>query len=191
MDILHQLDALATFIWKDAFVVFAVIWIHEGMRVLSTGGQRRRGIKVLLPGILVVVFMASVSLWVSHTLGNVAETLILPFATELPPDWGSDMAAEKRESSSRVYASVVFTRSGKLGNYFDQSSGWKPYCPTEADIALRDQSVGVKAQLQQVDKDANSAAYRWLTFGFIAALVGWLTGHKERNTSESKGSGSI
>lgn len=180
MDILHQLDALANFIWKDALVVFAVIWVYDGTRILTIGGQQRRGIKVLLPGIVFLVLMASISFWVSHMMGAVAEKIVLPVKTELPADWGANMTSEKRENASRAYASVVFTSSGKLGNYFDQSSGWKPYCPTAQDIALRDQSVIVQSQLKQVDKDANFAAYHWLVFGFIAALVGWFTGRKER-----------
>lgn len=182
MDILHQLDAMASFIWKDAVVVFAIVWVHEGTRILAAGGQQRRGIKVLLPGILVLVLMVSISFWVSHMMGNVAQKLVLPFKTELPPECVANMAPEKRESSSRAYASMVFTQSGKLGHYFDQAGGWKPYCPTEQDIALRDQSVVTQTQLQQVDKNADSAAYSWLIFGLVAALIGWSTGRKERKT---------
>ena len=52
MDMLHQIDAMTSFIWKDVVVVFAIVWVYEGTRILAVGGQQRRGIKVLLPGIL-------------------------------------------------------------------------------------------------------------------------------------------
>ena len=179
MGMIHQLDALASFIWNNALIVFVIVWVHEGTRILAIGGQRRRGIKVLILGVLPLLFLVSIQFWVSHTMRTVGETLALPPHIELPTEWGADMASEKRESSSRAYASTVFARSGELVHYFDRSGGWKLYCPTKEDIASRDQTVAVQSQLEQVEKGANSAAYGWLVFGFVAALVGWATGRKE------------
>ncbi len=183
MDILHHLDALVDFLWKDALVVFAIVWIHEGTRILAIGGQQRRGVRVLLPGIVIMVLMVALSLWISHMMGSFDEKRVLSAQAELPPTWGANMPSELRESSSRTYASTVFAVSGKTRHYFDQLSGWKPYCPSEKDIALRDESVATQTQLQQVHKEWNSAAYRWLDFGFLAALVGWFTGRKQRYES--------
>ena len=179
MDTLHSLESIVDFIWKDAIVVFSIILVHEGTRILALGGQRRQGLKSLISGVILLLVMIVLAFWVSHMMGQVSDSVPTGPKTLLPVDWAADSPPEKREYASRVFASMAYVDSGKLTSYFDAASGWKPYCPTEQDVALHDQSVTVKNQLRQVESDAKSSIYSWLTFGLISALAGWFTGRKE------------
>src|SRR5271169_2254494 len=180
MDMLHQLDSVARFIFNNALVVFAIIWLHEGTRILAIGQQQRRGIKLLAPGILLLVLMVALQFWVSRTMGNLAEAMAKSVQTELPANWGANLDSENREHSSLAYASTVFTQSGKLVHFYDRSGELKSFCPTEKDIALRDQTITALSNLQYVGENAKSSVFSWLVFGCVSALVGWLTGRKER-----------
>ena len=182
MDALQSLEAIGDLIWKDAVVVFSVIWVYEGTRILALGVQRRRGIRILIPGVCLLLVMIGLAFLVSHTMRKVSDSMPNAAKIVLPADWGADSPPEKREFASRTLASMAYVDSGKLTTYFDAASGWKPYCPTERDVELRDQAVVVKNQLRQVESDAKSSIYRWLTFGLISALAGWFTGRKERKT---------
>jgi hypothetical protein len=183
MEILKQLDVFANFVWKDAIVVFAIVWIYEGTRILVAGESKKRGFRALLPGVILMVCMASVSLWVSQSMVSLSNALNLSHTEELPADWGPTLSPDIREKSSRAYASVVFTSSGKLVNYFDQAGNSTLYCPSEKDITLRDQTVVVRAQMQQVSKDAYSSVFRWLVWGVAASLLGWFAGRRKSQTT--------
>jgi hypothetical protein len=180
MDVLHELDSMFDLVWKDAMVVFTITLIYEGSRLLAVGRQFREGVKTLLYGLSLLILMIAMAVWVSHMMGKVSDSFVGHTYSDLASDWGSSLSSGERESASRSYASVVFTGSGKMTRYFDKTSGWQPYCPTEKDVALRSESVVVQANLQQVKADASSSVLRWLTFGFISALVGWFAGRKER-----------
>ncbi|OHX36004.1 hypothetical protein BJL95_22390 [Methylomonas sp. LWB] len=81
-----------------------------------------------------------------------------------------------------MLASFAYVDNGILTKYFDKQYGWKAYCPNEKDIALHDQKLTTKMQVQQVENDAGSSIYRWIVFGLISALVGWFAGRKVRKT---------
>lgn len=180
MDILHHLDTLADLIWKDAIVVLSIIWVYDGARILAVGGQSRKGVKALVSGLSLLIIMIALGLWVSHTMGQVSALMSSAPRTELPANWGTDVPPERREYVSRALASIAYVDNGILRKYFDKESGWKTYCPTVKDIESRDQYVITKTQLEQVEKDASSSVYPWLTLGFISALIGWFTGRNER-----------
>ena len=184
METLEFLDQLASFIWKYAIVVFSIVWVYEGTRIIVAGGPRRRALKFLIPGILVMVLMASLSFWISHTMKDLSESLVLKNHTELPESWGTDKDPETREKASRSYASVIFTGSGKIVKYFDHSGVWKTYCPTTKDIDLREQAVLVKSQTLQLVEESYSSIFIWLVYGVFATILGWSSGRKN-----SKGGG--
>ena len=178
---LNQIDAFASFVWKDAIVVFAIVWIYEGTRILVAGESKSRGIKTLLPGVILMLCMASLLLWASQSMNKSYNSLSLSHTAELPADWGATLAPDIREHRSRSYASVVFTNSGKLVNYFDQTGSSLLYCPSQKDITIRDQTVVVRTQLQQISNDAYSSVFRWLVWGISASLLGLFAGRRKRH----------
>ncbi|HUW27896.1 MAG TPA: hypothetical protein VMV97_04740 [Sulfuriferula sp.] len=180
MELLHQLDDITSLVWKDAFVVFSIILVYDGVRILTVGGQTRRGIKTLVSGVSLLLVMIAMAFWVSHTMGKLNNLMSTAPRAELSSNWGADTSPEKREYASRVLASFAYVDNGLLTKYFDKQYGWKPYCPNEKDIALRDQKLTTKMQVQQVENDAGSSIYRWVDFGLISAFVGWFAGRKER-----------
>ena len=178
MEILRQLDEIAGFLWKHAVVAIAIVLVYEGARLLVAGGAWRRGVTVLIPGVLLMALMASLSLWVSHNMSGINEKLSLPVLAELPSNWGADQTPEAREKNSRSLASVTFTSSGKVVKYFDQSGGWQRYCPTDQDIAMLEQAIVVKSRAQQLAEVAYLDAFRWLAFGGVAVVLGVYFGRK-------------
>lgn len=131
---------------------------------------------------LFLILMVATQFWVSRTMGSLNDAMTPSVQTELPPNWGANLDSEKREHSSLAYASTTFMHSGKLAHYYDRSGDLKPYCPTEKDIALREEEISVQSDLQHVTQNANSGVYSWLIFGFVSALAGWLAGRKKRNS---------
>ena len=182
MEILRYLDTIANLIWKDVIVVFSIIWVYQGTRILALGGQQRRGFKTLIAGLSLLLVMIVLAFWISHIIGKTSDLMANTPKTPLQAEWAADLPPEKREYISRALASMAYRDGGKLTNYFDATSGWIPYCPTEKDVELRDQFSSVKNQTRQVQSDANSSIYQWLTFGLISALTGWFAGRKERKT---------
>jgi len=180
MELLNRLDEIVSFIFNNALVVIAIIWVYEGTRVIVMGQQKREGIRKLSLGIFLIVIMIAMQLWVSHTTNKLYQAMTQNTQAELTPDWGNNLDSENREKSSLAYASVAYSRSGKLIHYFDKSGNSKLFCPTEKDVSLRDQTVAVQSQLLNTDSNAYTSAMRWLAFGFIASLAGWIAGNIER-----------
>ena len=178
MEILHQLDKVASFIWERAVFVVAIILVYEGMRELVSHGNRRNAITVLVSGVLLMILMASLALWVSHTMTNVNKMLFLPPHGELPTNWGANQTPKEREKNSRSFASVTFTGSGKTIKYFDQEAGWQHYCPTDEDLALREEAVTLKRNSKELANDAYIGAYYWLAYGMVAAGLGVFFGRR-------------
>jgi hypothetical protein len=178
MEILHKIDVLAGSIFNDAVVVLAIVWIYEGMRIIGQGEPKRHALKMLIPATLFLVLMASLSFWISSTLEDVAKGLITPIQSELPANWGAEQTPEWREKNSRALASLIFTRSGKLVNYFDHTGKFQRYCPTEKDVAIRDEAIAAHTKTTDVAKDKHSGGFSWLNLGLIAALLGWFNGRK-------------
>ena len=154
MEILHQLDNVASFIWERAVFVVAIVLVYEGTRELVSHGDRRNALAALISGALLMILMASLSLWASHMMTDVTKMLSLPEHGELPTNWGANQTPEAREKNSRSFASVTFTSSGKTIKYFDQAVGWQRYCPTDEDLSMREQAVKLKRDSRDLATDA-------------------------------------
>ncbi|OHX36005.1 hypothetical protein BJL95_22395 [Methylomonas sp. LWB] len=83
MELLHQNDDITSLIWKDAFVVFSIILVYDGVRILTVGGQTRRGIKTLVSGVSLLLVMIAMAFWVSHTMGKLNNLMATASRAEL------------------------------------------------------------------------------------------------------------
>jgi hypothetical protein len=182
MEILHKLSAISDFIFDDVLIVLAIIGLYEGMRIIGRGEPKRLAFKMVIPASLFFIIMASLSFWTSHQLEDVAKILITPKQSNLPANWAVDETPEWREKNSLIHASLIFIESGKLANYFDLKGSAQRYCPTEKDVAIREESVAVYTKSTLVANDKRSGGFSWLGLGLIAALLGWFKG-REANPS--------
>lgn len=183
MEILHQLDGIASFIWEHAVFVVSIILVYAGTRELFAHSNRRNAVAALTSGVLLMALMASLSLWVSHTMSSVNTMLSAPTPTELPTNWGANQTPEAREKNSRSFASVTFTGSGQTVKYFDREAGWQRYCPTDEDLALREQAISLKHQSKQLAEDSYTVVFNWLTYGMVAAGLGVFSGRRRSKCS--------
>lgn len=178
MEILNQLDSTAGFILERAVFVVSIILVYAGTRELASSGNRKKAFATLISGVLLMVLMASLSLWVSHTMSSVNKMLSAPTSTELPASWGANQTPEAREKNSQSFASVIFTGSGKTIKYFDHEAGWQRYCPTDEDLALREKAITLKHQSKQLSEDPNTIVFNWLAYGMLAAGLGIFSGRR-------------
>ena len=178
MGILHELDGIASFIWEHAVFVVSIILVYASTSELVARGNRRNAFAALISGVLLMVLMASLSLWVSHAMSSINKMLSTPNPIELPTSWGANQTPEAREKNSRSFASVTFTSSGKTVKYFDRESGWQRYCPTNEDLALREQVISLKHQSKQLAEDSYTVVFDWLTYGMVAAGLGVFSGRR-------------
>jgi len=189
MEIFNGFEDFFTFISRIGIVLFVTVSLYEGTALLVTAEQdKKKAIRMVLGGSLACIAMGTLLLWNSQMSKNVASTTFLtePLKSQiqnLPDNWGSTLPPEKREKSSRILASIAFTGTGKLVQYFDHNGVRKPYCPTEQDIGLRDKAVEAKVQLETIYGDGRRAALWWFGLGILSVLGGWIKGREEKKKS--------
>lgn len=183
MEMLHQLDSTVSFILERAVFVVSIILVYAGTRELVSSGNRRKAFAPLISGVLLMVLMASLSLWVSHTMSSVNKMLSAPTPTELPASWGANQTPEDREKNSRSFASVAFTSAGRTVKYFDREAGWQRYRPTDEDLALREKAVALQHQSKELAEDSYTVVFNWLTYGMVAAGLGVFSGRRSTKCS--------
>jgi len=183
MEWLKVWSSIAEVFARLTFAVLAIVWLYDGVRRLALGDKTKRTLGMLAFGTVVTLGMGTVSFWIAGRSDDMSHSVFLPEPKGLASDWGSNWSAEEREKASRSYASVAYTGSGKLVKYFDQTSGWTQYCPTEDDIGIRDKGVAAKTQLEEVASTGYEAGFRWYAFALIAAVVGWLKATEDKKTA--------
>ena len=165
--------------WMDAFRivafqatwVVAILWLFDGTRHVTLKPVNRAALLRLGAGALLCAFLSGFALWVARTT-DVAGLPREPAAAALPANWGADLDPQTREKNSRTYASIAFASSGVLLTYVDKSGSWKPFCPSEQDIAARHHAVVATERMGQISQDAVHEALRWWVSALVAVVLG-------------------
>src|SRR5580658_10491573 len=92
------------FLWKAWLVVLVIVWLHEGVRLLASGGDRKKALLMLASGISICVLMACLSFYVGKSMEDITNFHI---NRELPTDWGQNIEPDKREYISKNIASMT------------------------------------------------------------------------------------
>ena len=185
MEWLRTTTDLTEIIARLALTVLAIVWLYEGAHHLALGNRTRRPLLRLVFGCLIVAGFATFSFVAASFSLKRSETVFLPEPKPLASEWGLSMSSEEREKASRSYASVAYTRSGKLLPYFDTAVGWRQYSPTEDDIANRDRNVEARTRLDERVLNESSTGFHYIAVGLMATALGWLIGRETKRKASS------
>jgi hypothetical protein len=178
-------DVLIASLWMRAAFVVSIVLLYEGTSRAASGHARRSAIWMIVGGSAICLTSGTAMV----VLGNKAQkasavldspSLKVPPLPPLPPDWGSDLSPEARESNSRALASLAFVSSGTIREYVDREGKWSLYSPVESDIKGRDEMAASRARLDLIPTLFIRAAADWYIAGVLSAALGCWIGYRRR-----------
>ena len=151
----------------------AFICLFEGTRRLAQSGMRRGSLLMAGLGLAYCLLYGGYQFYKHRELREYSEALYRQvYHVELPADWGSHLAPQRREVSSQAIARQAYADSGSLRTYFDAKGARRPFAPTQADIKRRDTVVAQQTRVAAEMRASLSTGVLWLTWAVIAILFG-------------------
>lgn len=160
----------------------AVIAIYEGSRRLTVGERGRVLVGLVAGGIIWCLFNGGAAFYISSTMDAMGSVDQRP-VSELATDWGEKLPPEEREKSSSIYASVVYSSTGKLVDYFNRAGERRQFVPTQEQLRERESVVALKQQMESLPRDTFARGFRWLLPALLALIIGWAVGRNQSMTA--------
>lgn len=160
----------------------AVIAIYEGSRRLTLGERGKVLVGLVAGGATWCLFNGGAAFYVSSTMNAMSSADQRP-VSELATVWGSKLPPEEREKRSATYASVVYSSTGKLVDYFDRAGERRQFVPTQEQLRERESVVTLKQQMESLAQDAFARGFRWLLPAVLALIIGWCVGRNQSMTA--------
>jgi hypothetical protein len=168
-----MISTLLALSFEIAQFMLAIVCVFEGTRRLSSFGVSKGAVLTATVGFLCCLSYAGIS-YRAHKYQGDALVLLqrgveIP---ELPIDWGANLPALQRESTSHELAEAAFSEHGQLRYHFDETGKRILFSPTQANLDHREEKI---AELTKLDAAAEASAngfLRWLLVAFFAATLG-------------------
>lgn len=159
--------------------VFCIILIFEGTKRIFLKPRRRYSFLLLSLGISYVVIFSTAYFHYANKFEKVSRPSDkFSLNPNIPEDWRAESPPDERESYSKIMARFYYKETGSLINYVDQTGTWRPYCPTDDDVKMRDVNIEYKFKLKNLENSYRKAAWNLIITAIFSALFGFLASRK-------------